>query len=88
MSDKWNPYEEYGEELDELRQALANVLQLRWAVVVSTGPLRIRWETETEPLAGRAPTLVAEASLAPGDRVAVLYQNHRVVVIGRGGGIA
>lgn len=56
----------------------------RWAVVTSVAPLRIRYDTDINPLDGTPSTLVN--GLTVGDRVMVLVVNNQVAVIGRGGG--
>lgn len=59
-------------------------VNFRWAVVTQADPLRVRIETEAEPLAGKPSTLVA--GLEADERVFVLIHRNRATILGRAGG--
>lgn len=80
--------------MSDLDYLLARIMQLekkveqtptfRWGVVTGTNPLAVQLDASDAPLAGKVDTLVS--GLVVGDRVQVLWQNRRAVVIGRGQG--
>lgn len=70
--------------ISEIAAKVASKPDFRWAVVTGIGPVQVQLDADDTPLAGSPSTLVA--GLRVGDRVLVLLQNHRAIIIGRGKG--
>lgn len=79
-----NPLLNILDRIHTLSDRLSRKPDARWAVVTDVAPLRIRYDTDTNPLDGTPSTLIT--GLTVGDRVMVLVVNNQVTVIGRGGG--
>lgn len=73
-------------ELKKLKVQQNRTPQVRWAVIHSVSPLRIRLDEDVLPLAGTPQTLVNPELLEVGMRVEVLFQNNRAIIQGIGGG--
>lgn len=67
-----------------VKDALRGVPHFRWGIVTATDPLTVRLDADEDPLDGVPSTLVS--GLQVGDRVHVLVQNRRAVIIGKAKG--
>lgn len=70
--------------IGDIKAQLKGVPHFRWGIVTATDPLTVRLDADDDPLDGVPSTLVA--GLMVGDRVHVMVQNRRAVVIGRAKG--
>lgn len=74
------------EELKRLQKSSNAAPRVRWAIVHSTSPLRIRLEEDAVPVFGKPETIIPASQLRVGDRVEVVLQNNRAIIQGVGGG--
>lgn len=76
--------ERLNEIILDLKARLDRQPTFGWAVVTSVTPLRIRYDAQTETIAGTPDTNVV--GLSVGDRVWCMRVHRRDVILGRGGG--
>jgi len=69
----------------DLRASISGQVVLRWGIVTSLEPFRVKLDADTDPLPFKPDRTVSGLEL--GDRVLAAVQNRRVTVIGRGGGV-
>lgn len=79
------PLDPLMDRVEDLQASLGGQVVLRWGTVTGVGPLRVRLDADTDPMAMTPNTLVA--GLEVGDRVHVALQNRRATILGKGGGI-
>ncbi|WNM75066.1 minor tail protein [Microbacterium phage Morrigan] len=63
-----------------------DLTSFKWATVTSTGPLQIRLDGDSSPLAMVPDSLVDPLSLAVNDRVRVELSNRKAIIHGKSGG--